>query len=672
MVNFPGPFCESAGITVESLLKPGSSLPRVGKENFVKGIVVELNDFRKEKKISWDTFYQWIMQVWYDTSKLPSLSAVKVNLSRFDDKRRLLRKNKQHGMLHALMSEPFLGEKRRMTVRCQQRVPAGALDSVEVAVLAEVNQSLATELSDAQNLLSSQEKAIEDLTKKMGKVSIRNVNKKLRRREGQIAALTQEVKKRKRLSAHLKRIESNAERYRINLHNMRKKSGSVVDKVQQLEKKILSMEESIDTRAEVHVKEVADLKNALESTRDEYDTLVGRVNDLESACLETKEHKMKYLDNIRQCCMELLSLNVGVLNVESIIRSVLQHCAGFSIKELPQKATLVRILAEMKGITYYQLAEMLSKEENLTLHSDGTTKFGEHYYSFQISTPTTSYSLGLAEMSTGSASHVLETFQQVLSDVELAAGPKAGAIILSKIKNTMSDRHIVEKNFNQLLEDYRGSVLPELVKSWDQMTLDEQTSMTTMNNFFCGMHLIVGIADVAAATLVQWESSHFEGNPPFQSKFSRKSESGTVRLIRTACKALSKHGNEQCGVYQAFTSYLSSKAIKKNPLATFKGNRFNILFYDAGALYYISDLVKAFFKDIWQTPNQLLRAVNQDIQVPEYVAGCKALGLVNKIITGPLWRVLESDISICDRIWENPPYGIHARFAQCAFLVAQV
>ena len=27
---------------------------------------------------------------------------------------------------------------------------------------------------------------------------------------------------------------------------------------------------------------------------------------------------------------------------------------------------------------------------------------------------------------------------------------------------------------------------------------------------------------------------------------------------------------------------------------------------------------------------------------------------------------------ICDSIWENPPYGISARFAQCAFLVAQV
>ena len=29
-------------------------------------------------------------------------------------------------------------------------------------------------------------------------------------------------------------------------------------------------------------------------------------------------------------------------------------------------------------------------------------------------------------------------------------------------------------------------------------------------------------------------------------------------------------------------------------------------------------------------------------------------------------------LDICEWIWENPPYGIRARFAQCAFLVAQV
>ena len=96
-----------------------------------------------------------------------------------------------------------------------------------------------------------------------------------------------------------------------------------------------------------------------------------------------------------------------------------------------------------------------------------------------------------------------------------------------------------------------------------------------------------------------------------------------------------------------FTSYLVTNGIKRNPLAPFRGNRFNILFYDAGVLYYLSDIVISFFRNVWQTPNQLLRAVYQDICVPEYVAGCRALGIINKVVTGPLWHVLESaDVSI--------------------------
>ncbi len=308
------------------------------------------------------------------------------------------------------------------------------------------------------------------------------------------------------------------------------------------------------------------------------------------------------------------------------------------------------MLAEMKVLSCQQLAE-LGSSDNLTLHSDGTSKFGQHYYSFQVSTPSSTYSLGLSEMLTGSANQVLHTFKQILSDLELVAGSNSGGVVLAKIKSTMSDRHIVEKNFNSLLEDYRKEVLPAVVESWDQMTPEQQSSVSTLNNFFCGMHLLVGMADTASSTLLQWELTHFEGTegPAGTSVLVRKSESGVVRLIRTACKALSKHGSEQSGVYKSFTSFLESNGIKRNPLASFRGNRFNILFYDAGALYYISNLVKTFFCEVWQTPNQLLRAVLSDVQVPEYLAGCRALGLVNKVITGPLWRVLETpEISILD------------------------
>ena len=154
------------------------------------------------------------------------------------------------------------------------------------------------------------------------------------------------------------------------------------------------------------------------------------------------------------------------------------------------------------------------------------------------------------------------------------------------------------------------------------------------------MHVVVGMADTASSTLLQWENSHFSSNGYVSGGSQqgpvlvRKSESGTIRLIRTACKALSKHGSEQSGVYQPFTNYLKSNGVLKNPLATFRGNRFNILFHDAGVVYHLSSF---FFTQVWQTPNQLLKAVMIDIETCEYLAGCRALGLVNKVITALLW-----------------------------------
>ena len=45
--------------------------------------------------------------------------------------------------------------------------------------------------------------------------------------------------------------------------------------------------------------------------------------------------------------------------------------------------------------------------------------------------------------------------------------------------------------------------------------------------------------------------------------------------------------------------------------------------------------------------NGLLKSVLKDLETPFFISGCKALGLVSKFITTPLWRIIESkDISI--------------------------
>ena len=98
--------------------------------------------------------------------------------------------------------------------------------------------------------------------------------------------------------------------------------------------------------------------------------------------------------------------------------------------------------------------------------------------------------LGLTEMLSGSATQVLSTFQQILYDLELTTQSDSSHVILSKIKNMMSDRHIVEKNFNSLLQSYRMEVLPSVVDNWAELGKDEQQGISTLNNFFCGLHLL--------------------------------------------------------------------------------------------------------------------------------------------------------------------------------------
>ena len=52
-------------------------------------------------------------------------------------------------------------------------------------------------------------------------------------------------------------------------------------------------------------------------------------------------------------------------------------------------------------------------------------------------------------------------------------------------------------------------------------------------------------------------------------------------------------------------------------------------------------LSKSFLHKNWLQTTFLIQALQADVKVPEFWAGCRALGLVNKFVTGPFWRLLE-------------------------------
>eukprot|EP00117_Sycon_ciliatum_P015915 scpid99812/ scgid15579/ len=105
-------------------------------------------------------------------------------------------------------------------------------------------------------------------------------------------------------------------------------------------------------------------------------------------------------------------------------------------------------------------------------------------------------------MKSGSAEHSMDVLLSMFQDIETTCRnaettkPVCNQL-LANIKNTMTDRCSVEKSYNQMLQKYRAELLPQVVEGWDNLDEHDKSAMSTMNNFFCGLHYIVGLADQA-------------------------------------------------------------------------------------------------------------------------------------------------------------------------------
>ena len=169
--------------------------------------------------------------------------------------------------------------------------------------------------------------------------------------------------------------------------------------------------------------------------------------------------------------------------------------------------------------------------------------------------------------------------QDVLQELPEAAQKcgisDAANTIITNITNTMSGRAATQKSFNSLLASYRANILPHVMTNWDGLSDTEQSTLSQMNNFYCGMHLVVKMAEHTSESLKLIERNY--SSPDTHAVFATN-EPGSIRLIRTVCKAFEKRGDEKSGCPLQFTAFLKRKGITKNPLIHFRGNRFNVIF----------------------------------------------------------------------------------------------
>ena len=119
-----------------------------------------------------------------------------------------------------------------------------------------------------------------------------------------------------------------------------------------------------------------------------------------------------------------------------------------------------------------------------------------------------------------------------------------------------------------------------------------------------------------------------------------------TRLIRTVCKSVQQRRCEKSGKIVCFATYLKDEfGITSILLFPFLGNRINILFVNAAGVYFLYDQLIDFFQRI-ERNNKLLDAVYWDLEVLSFKIGCRALRLIEKLITGSLWKIMANETHI--------------------------
>ena len=107
---------------------------------------------------------------------------------------------------------------------------------------------------------------------------------------------------------------------------------------------------------------------------------------------------------------------------------------------------------------------------------------------YDINSAGFSYSLGVWHVFSVSAKNTLETFEEILDDIDCVqqalVKDAASSKIVAKSKNTITERHSAEILYNELIFDCRAKILLTITENWDQLSDSEQEQLTHMNKFF--------------------------------------------------------------------------------------------------------------------------------------------------------------------------------------------
>ena len=285
--GYAGTHCKELGLSTDQFYS-AITHPRMAKiSNIKKGPVYELSQIRKSRGTPWNDFFQLLRAV-CDTSFTVTFDSFKVMVGRLEKKRNQLLRNKKKDEVDHLFNEPFCGV------------------------------HTVSESAGEDDALVKEKAKTEELTVKLKHLNVRNVNKRVRRRDLKIAesqALIHELDRERqsqgktihKLEAQLHSAHTSVLCLQQRLYRSRDKVEATSHKSSDLRTQFTDLEEEFSTKVAALEVKIELLTTEVEVAQHGRDILSERLDDLQCNTIHTKKGQT-FVDGVRQYCLEVLAL----------------------------------------------------------------------------------------------------------------------------------------------------------------------------------------------------------------------------------------------------------------------------------------------------------------------------------------------------------------------------
>ena len=302
-----------------------------------------------------------------------------------------------------------------------------------------------------------------------------------------------------------------------------------------------------------------------------------------------------------------------------LIKDIVNDLTGQNLDFCPDPTTISQFAYELGVLNDLQVAEALLKNENVTIAWDATSLDASHINEVHIllpGDPPKGLVLQISCLAGGTAvdyvNHISESINDTVETYSLFnnVDPQdCQKIVISKLKNTLSDRVAVNHCVRLQLEENLNIKLLELK---------------------CNVHPLDGIAKEARNVLKKIDRTQEIESSVFGN------DCRVANFIYGLSKMRYKQGT---GDPKGFKLFLKKENIPCKTIVRYVGNRLHVLFHLAGIFYHLQTKLLDYLNNYCNNCTTLRTALVKDLKNPSILLHLKVLGLLGKLLTGP-WMVV--------------------------------